>query len=61
MNESTTATALWEERQRLATVRTGDARRESVKNFVLVFAAIVLTLAIAIAISRLGLDGIRLR
>jgi hypothetical protein len=61
MNDSPTATALWEEQQRRATARTGDARRESLKNFALVFAVIVLTLAVAMAISRVGIDGIRLR
>ena len=60
MSDSTTATALWEEQQRRATARTGDGRRECLKNFVLVFAAIVLTLAVAIAISRVGIDGMRL-
>jgi hypothetical protein len=61
MNDSTTATAVWEQQQRLATARTGDARRESLKYFALVVAAIVLTLTVAIAISRIGLVEMPLR
>ena len=60
MNDASTASVLSDEQQRLAAARTVRAGREYLKNFVLVFALIVLTLAVAIAIGRMGLDGTHL-